>query len=70
MFYLFARALAVAAIVWLGFRLYRTWMSRPSESKMHDSRPNEFERMKPCSECEVHVPVSALNSAGRCKKCR
>lgn len=67
MSYLLARVLAIVALAWVFWRLYRRWMQ--STPVARDRREDSFEPMARCAQCGVHLPRAKLSSDGRCGRC-
>ena len=64
------RLLLIGVAIWFGLRLYRQWKLNQAESRVGRQRaPDAFEPMVRCRSCGVHLPASAVSSAGLCGKC-
>lgn len=65
------RLLLIGAAIWFGLRLYRQWKLNQNQNDRVDRQraPDAFEPMVRCRACGVHLPASAVSSAGLCGKC-
>lgn len=63
------RLLLIAAAIWFGLRLYRTWKLSQQNPVNRQRDPDAFERMVQCRSCGVHLPANAVSASGLCGKC-
>ncbi len=61
------RLLVLAGLVWLVFRILKSWRIEVSR---RDQPPAErFETMARCATCGLYLPRQGLSASGRCGAC-
>jgi hypothetical protein len=62
------RLLLLSAAIYLVWRMLNP-LRRREPRPGAGSAPPGYERMRRCSQCGTHLPVTALSPGGRCGRC-
>lgn len=63
------RLLVMAGLIWLVYRVLKSWRVEISRREMPHERAERFEPMARCAGCGLYLPSQSLSTTGRCGAC-